>query len=271
MNPMDHEAVRDQAALYALGALPADERAMFAAHLATCEECLREVRAFGAVVNALPLSLPQIDPPPTLRARVLEGVGGGGDRPALVVPARARPWAAPTAWLSAAALLVLALGLGTYAASLRHRVGSLELQLREARLRLDRGDQQLASATLEAARAQVRLAVLTAPDMRQVVLAGQPPAPRAAGRGFLSASNGLLFAAAQLPALPAGRIYQLWFLTEGAPISAGLITPDRNGRVTAAFDVPAGAESPKGLAVSIEPDGGVPSPTGALYLAGTTQ
>ncbi len=270
MSTTDHDALRDLAALHALGALPADERAAFAAHVATCDECRREVRAFGAVVNALPLSLPQIDPPPTLRARVLAGIGGGAARPAPVAAARARPWVVPTAWLSVAALLVMGLGLGAYVVSLRHRVGGLELRLRDALIRLDRSEQQLASATLDATRAQVRLAVLTAPDLRQVVLAGQPPAPRAAGRGFLSSSNGLLFAASRLPALPAGRIYQLWFLTAGAPISAGLITPDPSGRVTAAFDVPAGAESPKGLAVSIEPDGGVPSPTGALYLAGTT-
>ena len=44
--------------------------------------------------------------------------------------------------------------------------------------------------------------------------------------------------------------------------------PDENGRVTAAFDVPPGASTPTGLAVSIEPAGGVPAPTGALYLVG---
>ena len=76
MSTTDHDAVRDLAALYALGALPADEGTAFVRHLATCEECLREVRAFGVVVNALPLALPQIDPPPMLRARVLAGVVG---------------------------------------------------------------------------------------------------------------------------------------------------------------------------------------------------
>lgn len=271
MSTTDHDAVRDLAALYALGALPADEGAVFAAHLAGCEECLREVRAFGAVVNALPFSLPQIDPPRALRARVLAAAGADAMRTGTVATPRAPRWAVTTAWLSAAALLVTGLGLGTYVLALRHRVAGLERRLGDALIRLDRSEQQLASATLDATRAQVRLAVLTAPDMRQVILAGKPPAPDAVGRGFLSASNGLLFAASKLPALPAGRTYQLWFLTAGAPVSAGLIAPDPNGRVTAAFDIPAGAESPTGLAVSIEPAGGVPSPTGALYLAGTTQ
>jgi anti-sigma-K factor RskA len=272
MTGMDHDRAREAAGLYALGALPADERALFEAHVSACDECRRDVRAFRDVVNVLPFALPQIDPPQALRSRVLAAAGADVGRSVVVPLAPVRPgrpfvWAA---WLSAAAMLVVAIGLGAYTVRLRHRMSGLEVVLREAVARLDRSERQLAAATRDAERAQLRLAVLTAPDMRQVDLAGQPPAPRAAGRAFLSASNGLLFAASQLPPLPAGRTYQVWFLTPGAPISAGLVKPDQSGRVTAAFDVPPGAASPKGLAVSIEPDGGVPAPTGAIYLAGVS-
>jgi anti-sigma-K factor RskA len=51
-------------------------------------------------------------------------------------------------------------------------------------------------------------------------------------------------------------------------VSAGLIAPDQDGRATAAFTVPSAAASPTGVAVSIEPSGGVAAPTGAIYLAG---
>ena len=107
-------------------------------------------------------------------------------------------------WLSAAALLVASVALGAYATSLRQRVVGLEGQLREAVNRLDSTEQRLAEATRAAERAQLRMAVLTSPDLKQVSLAGQPPAPRAAGRAFWSRSNGLLFAANELPPLPAG-------------------------------------------------------------------
>jgi len=267
MTGMDHDGLREAAGLYTLGALPADERVLFEQHLSTCDECQRELRALGAVVNILPYALPQIDPPAALRSRVLAAVGAETSRVAAPPMSPRRPFAT-AAWLSAAAALVMALVLGWYSASLRQRIGGLEALLREAMTRLDRTEQQLASATRDADRAQVRLAVLTAPDMKQVDLAGQSPAPRAAGRAFLSRSNGLLFAASELPALPAGRTYQVWFLTPGAPVSAGLIAPDQNGRATAAFDVPSAAASPTGVAVSIEPEGGVAAPTGAIYLAG---
>jgi anti-sigma-K factor RskA len=270
MTGMDHDKAQEAAGLYALGALPAEERTRFEAHVSTCDECRRDVRAFREVVNVLPFALPQIDPPPALRSRVLAAATAADEGRSfvpltIVRPRRSFVWAA---WLSAAAMLVLAVGLGAYTALLRHRVSGLEVVLREAVTRLDRSERQLASAARDAERAQVRLAVLTAPDMKQVELAGRAPAPRAAGRAFLSASNGLLFAASQLPPLPAGRTYQVWLLTPGAPVSAGLMKPDQNGRVTTAFDVPPGASSPTGLAVSIEPDGGVPAPTGALYLVG---
>ena len=270
MAGMDHDALRDATGLYALGALAGDERTAFEAHLATCPECGAEVRALRAVVTTLAYAVPQIDPPPALRGRVLAAIGVADTARAVVPDAatRVRASLGIGGWLSAAALLVMSVALGAYAWSLRGRVGGLERQLEVAIARLDRSEQQLATATRAADRAQLRLAVLTAPDLQQVDLAGQPPAPRAAGRAFWSRSNGLLFAANQLPPLPAGRIYQLWFLTPGAPVSAGLLTPDENGRVTAAFDTPPGTPTPTGLAVSIEPEGGVTAPTGAIYLAG---
>jgi anti-sigma-K factor RskA len=276
MGEMDHTAQRDAAGLYALGALAGKERDEFEAHLATCEECSAEVRSLGAVVNALPYALPQVDPPPALRARVLAAAGDpkASSRATATVtpmPARSRSWPSSPGWLAAAALVVLSVALGAYTANVRQRVGSLETQLGEALARLDRSEAQLAEAVRAAERAQTRLAVLTAPDLKQVSLAGQPAAPRAAGRALWSRANGLLFAADALPPLPAGRIYQVWFLTPGAPVSAGLVRPDQNGRVAAAFDTPAGTPEPTGVAVSIEPEAGVPAPTGAIYLAGRTQ
>ena len=165
-------------------------------------------------------------------------------------------------------MVIFGIALGAYTVNVRQRVGGLETQLGEALGRLDRSEAQLAEALRDAERAQTRLAVLSAPDLKQVSLAGQPPAPRAAGRALWSRANGLLFAANQLPPLPAGRIYQVWFLTPGAPVSAGLFRPDQNGNVTVAFDTPAGTPDPTGVAVSIEPEAGVPAPTGAIYLAG---
>jgi anti-sigma-K factor RskA len=115
------------------------------------------------------------------------------------------------------------------------------------------------------------VAVLTAPDVARIDLAGQTPvAPQATARAFWSRSRGMVFTAANLPPLPAGRVYQLWVVTaQRAPLSAGLLTPDGQGSVSATFNTPADIPQPVALAVTIEPAGGVPAPTGDRYLIGT--
>ena len=78
-------------------------------------------------------------------------------------------------------------------------------------------------------------------------------------RGFFYANN--------LPALPAGKTYQLWVITD-RPVSAGIFSLDRGrkGRVMIQ-SVPDVTKIQK-FAVSMEPAGGKPQPTGSIYLAG---
>lgn len=295
----EHDAIKETSGLYVLGALEPAERAAFEAHLANCAACAAEVQTLRAVASALPYAVSQVEPPAGLRDRVLQSAASRQgpralDAPALRPPPQraaqpaSRPVSIPASiplgpagrsraamgiggWLAMAALLALSAGLGLYAASMRARVDTLEAQLQDAANRLDRTEQQLTAATARAAGVETRLAVLTAPDLRRVDLAGQPVAPGAAGRGFWSGTRGLVFAANALPPLPAGRTYQLWYLTTAAPISAGLFQPGADGSVAAAFDPPPAGRQPIGLAVSLEPAGGVPAPTGAIYLAGNTQ
>ena len=292
-----HHELGEQAGLYVLGALTPTDRAAFEAHLATCADCAAEVRSLSSVAGALAQVVPQSDPSAALRARVLASVRAfaatGAEKVRLTASAKAtaslaeaetrrrKPDATsvPDAtivrastfvpWLAAAASFALAVGLGVYAGQLRARVGDLEVRLREAALRADASERQIADARRTAADAQSQVAVLSAPDLARIDLAGQPAAPQAAARAFWSRSRGLVFTASNLPALPAGRIYQLWVLTaQPAPISAGLLRPDATGRANAVFDTPPDLPRPTAMAVTIEPDGGVPAPTGDKYLVG---
>jgi anti-sigma-K factor RskA len=263
-----HDSMHELTGPYVLGALDHAERRAFETHMASCAACAAEVRTLSGVARALPYALPQVDPPAGLRDRVL-----GSTKVRVFEPStqQATTGTFNTGWLAAAALLVIAVGLGAYAMTLRERIGGLELQLAEAVTRLNRSEQQVAVAVRSSETAEARLAVLTSPDLLQVDLSGQRPAPQARGRAFLSRSRGLLFAANALPPLPAGRIYQLWYLTKTTPVSAGLLQPDAGGQIVTAFQAPADTLLPTGFAVSIEPEGGVPQPTGALYLAGMAE
>jgi anti-sigma-K factor RskA len=217
-----------------------------------------------AVLQGLAQVVPQIDPPAELRARVLGTIRG---REGFSTRQGERP-SGPLFWLATAAVLALAVGLGAYAAQLRGRIATLETELRDANRRADASDRQVADAQRTASGAQSAVAVLTAPDVAHVDLAGQPAAPTASARAFWSRSRGLVFTGTNLPQLPAGRTYQLWVVTAQAPISAGLLTPDSQGGVSGTFATPVDIPTPVAMAVTIEPSGGVPAPTGEKYLVG---
>ena len=214
------------------------------------------------ILQGLGQAVRQEDPSPALRARVLSVASAGR-------PASPRSTQSYIPWLAAAASLVLSVALTIYAGQLRSRISTLESQLREARERADASERLMADAERAAAGAQASVAILTAPDVARVDLAGQPVAPQASARAFWSRSRGMVFTASNLPPLPPGRTYQLWVVTTQAPISAGLLSPDAAGNVSDTFSTPQDIPQPVAIAVTIEPAGGVPAPTGERYLIGT--
>jgi len=261
-NHDEHDALREQLPVYAIGALTGAERAVVESHVRGCTACAAELAQFAPVAGALAQVVPLHDPPAALRARVLASAGARG---AAMPVRRSAPWAP---WLAAAAMLLMTIGVAGYAVSLRERVRVLEGELREALLRADEGERRVNVALKAAADAQTPLSILMAPDVRRIDLAGQPVAPSASARTFWSRSRGVVLTAANLPALPAGRTYQLWFVTTQTKVSVGLLKPDTDGRVTAILNNATNLPDPAAVAVTIEPEGGVPQPTGAMYLVG---
>jgi anti-sigma-K factor RskA len=266
IDPLDHDTLREQVALYAIGALSAAERAQVDAHLRDCEECTAELRSYRRVNAALAQVVPQHDPSPAVRTRVLDAARRSTDGRAVRPSAQRATW---LPWLAAAAMLVVTLGLGYYVMELQERLQFLEGQLRDALLRVDEGERRVNVALRAAAAAEAPLSVLTAPDLRRIDLAGQAGAPQATARAFWSRTRGLVFTGSDLPPVPAGRTYQLWFIAGGVPTSGGVMTrPDANGRMTTVVSPPANVPNPDALAVTIEPDGGVPAPTSNPFLIG---
>ena len=61
---------------YALGAVTSEEQEAAQAHLAECAKCTRRLREVRAVVDLLPYSVTQVNPPEPLKERVLEAIMG---------------------------------------------------------------------------------------------------------------------------------------------------------------------------------------------------
>jgi len=265
-----HETLRELSGLYVLGALTPPELLEFDAHLSVCEACRTEVAALRPVAAGLARAVPQIEPPAQLRERVVRTATGhaiaSSETNASAAP---RPVARALPWLAAAASLAAAAALSTYSIQLRGRVADLETRLQQALTQASLAERQVADARRTALDVQSQVAVLAAPDLVRIDLTGQPNAPAARARALWSRSRGMVFTASNLPALPAGRVYQLWVLTAaGPPISVGLVQPDQAGALTAVFQTPADIPPPTQVAVSDEPAGGVPSPTGMIWVAG---
>jgi anti-sigma-K factor RskA len=265
---MTHDELRGLTGAYALGTLTDSERRELETHLSTCAECTQEVAELARVANGLAYAVPQLDLPAGLRDRVLRAAVQSDPAPQ-VTPFRPRASAAIPTWLAVAASIA-AVALGLYAMTLRQRVGELQERLRDANARAEGLERTVNVARATADRANEFRAILTASDARRIDLAGQPPAPGAAGRAFWSPSRRqVVVTADNLPSLAAGRTYQLWVIPPGKgskPVSAGLLDLEPGGHVLTLAST--NVEQVGTVAVTEEPAGGVPQPTGPMVIAG---
>jgi hypothetical protein len=120
--------------------------------------------------------------------------------------------------------------------------------------------------------ADLAVSILTAFDVRRIDLTGYEAASAAVARAYWSPTAGLLIAADRLPPPPAGRVYQVWLIESGAagPVSAGVIEAEGGGRGMLLVPAPAGVSARAvTVAVTDEPAGGRPAPTGSKQLAGS--
>jgi anti-sigma-K factor RskA len=267
-SPRDHDEWRAAAAAYALDALDAAERTAFAAHLETCQECRTLVASYAPVVASLGLATDPITPPVSLRARTLaratsqpRATSGRRALEARAESSAQRPLrqAAPSWWLVAASVTA-AIGLGIYSWSLRQQVDVLRSIVSQASAEVQAVRAELASLRRDSARLGNAVQVLSAADLHRVDLAGQAGASAASARAFVSQSRGLMFSAEHLPALAAGHVYQVWVLAP-TPISAGVVTPARDGTATATMPMPHDVTLAAITAVAVTEE---PSPQGSL-------
>ena len=127
---------------------------------------------------------------------------------------------------------------------------------------------EVTSLQQEIARQQELLKTLASPDTQVVSLEGLKPSPAARGRVWWHREAGGFFVASELPLAPAGKMYQLWAIAGGTPLSAGVFDVDPKGSAALRVKPLRGVEKVEVFAVTLEPAGGLPKPSGPMYLAG---
>jgi anti-sigma-K factor RskA len=294
-----HDEYRDALALAAMDAADGAELRELEAHLASCAECRAELRELRGAASALALAATPVAPSPSARARLLASLKttpqeaaraeSGGSvaarsseraarpasnvvsledaRPAprlAYVSRRAFNFTAVAASLLVVSLAVVSMVLWRRNAALTSVVASLSNALERARGDLGQTRNELASARRERE-------MLISPEMHTSQLAGTKMAESARARLTFDERTGeAMFTAAKLPPAPAGKAYQLWYIADGKPLPGSAFTTDAEGRAEMRATIPPEGLRAQVFAVTLEPAGGLPAPSGEVYLKGAS-
>lgn len=283
-------------ALFAMQLLEPDEERAVLLHVSHCEHCRRELAAVQGDLAVLALTAEVHSPPASARERLLAEVGRErkverpeaaagtgaargltGERPeGLAMPgggrqeepesagrrlvggevlARVLPW---VGWAVAAGMAVMAGDLLHQRDALRGAVAAQAGEI--GRLEADAG----------AAR-QV-LEVLTDPDAMRVTLKRSREAAVPVGRvNYLPEKGSLVFAASGMAQLGPYKTYELWLIPADGrdPMPAGTFVPDGKGNASVILpSLPKGVPA-KAFGITVEDEGGSPTPTMPIVMAGT--
>jgi anti-sigma-K factor RskA len=250
--------------LYALGVLEGEEKAAFEAHIPTCAVCAEKLAEARGRIALLAFAAPRVEPSPNVKERLMRQIHSApqGAR----VPQRAPREPERTGgffgrWWPAALLVPVSALLILVSVRLWHENARLTGELGEERAELQKQQAQLDEA-------RHVLALMEAKDTLTVALAPQPGMPKGAVRVMYNAKMGMAMCDGWVDPAPANKSYQLWLVPmDGKPISAGLIEYSNGPIKPWTVKLPPGVAA-KAFAITLEPEGGMPQPTGPMVLVG---
>ena len=232
---MAHEDYKAMMPAYALSALDAEEERAFSQHLSDCAECRSELGEWENTAAALALSASAAEPSPEVRERIMSAISA---ERVVQFPARRSAWTS----LGAIAAVVLFLALIIGIVMLWQQNRAMQQELAFARL-------------------------VTTPGAKMMELAGTEQATGATAKIAFDKNGHAMLVASGLPPAPQGKEYQLWFIVGSNPPMPGKsFAPDTAGQGTLIDQVPHEAMDAAVFAITLEPAGGLPKPTGAIYL-----
>ena len=276
---MTCQTCQDRLADFVSGETPLDAEA--AAHLATCIECKAELAALQEAYHAMAFAAPAAPVPTGLKAKLMSRVDATlAPPPMRVRTADESPQASPEHWLSRGfKLFVTSAVAAGVAVVITHavmmgRVRELQRMNDQIGSALDFSQKQNVALQENMNRHGNDLKVLQAADLRVVNLTAPPKEVGGQCRLFFAPGNDAgYFVVRDAPPPPPGREYELW-LIDGASkkTAAGTfnVSHDGSARVPVKFDA-ATASGAAVVAVTDEPPGGVPQPTGSVRFVGKVQ
>jgi anti-sigma-K factor RskA len=236
-----HRDAHTLAGAYAMDALGPGDRARFERHLATCEECSREIAGLRETTARLAAAT-AAPPPPGLKDRVLAAAAATRQQPPAAQVERAERatgrWRLPVAAVLAAAAAAAAVLFGVANGDMR---------------------QQLDQAQASSARVA---AVLSARDA--TMMTTYPAGGGTATIVMSHTRDALVFSAAGLRGLPSSSGYELWLIGPSGDRAVGMLPVASHGMTGPV--VASGLRQGDHLALTAEPAGGTARPTAPMML-----
>jgi anti-sigma-K factor RskA len=266
MNQMNNHPTREEDFdLYALGALEGDEKLAIESHISGCANCARKLAEAQGRISLLAFAAPQSEPSPLVKERLMAQIHAS--RESAAAPARA-PRASGSASVGglfgrwwAAVLVPVGAALAIATIVLWNQKVQLDRQLAEMHATIEQQQAQL-----DEARDMAHL--FEAKDTITVALAPKQGTPPSSAHVMYNAKMGMLMYDGKLDPTPADKSYQLWLVPmSGDPINAGVFNPVAGQPNHWMMKLPPGT-LPKAFAITLEPAGGMPHPTGPMVLVG---
>jgi len=268
-SPMSHDEARELLGAFALDALDGADEAAVRAHLATCAACtaeLAELRDAAAAIALAPPARPDAVRSDRVKAKLMARVSASKDS-TLAPPVAARRGSrlAQRTTIAAGLLLVVT---AAWSATLWRDRAALRDSLASLGRREAASSRSADSLRLVVSERDKLITGLTGRDMALVRLTSGATHEAWALMFWNRATSAWTFVAHNLPRPAAGRTYQLWLVTANAKISAGTFEPGAQGEaVVRVYELQ--RDALKAVAVTDEPAGGVPQPTGPFVVIGT--
>ncbi len=255
---MTCEEFEELSGAFALDAVTPEERQAAREHLAGCTKCSHLYEELRSVVHLLPLSVTQVNPPPTAKERLMAAIREEQG----VIPIErgqqiqrnrgvgTRGWTRRLVGVVAAAVLMLALlgGMTAWNVSLQHTVTSFQQQNSSLRQEVNGLRPQVAES--------------------YILTSKNPSAQNVTGKLIYLPQQHLTILIMQgLPKLQGNRVYQGWLIQNNTTLSIGLLSI-QNG--VASVDFPGDITNYSAAAVSMEhgPNGSKNAPSGPVVASG---
>jgi anti-sigma-K factor RskA len=266
---------------YVLNALDEDEHAEFEEMLEDAtDEQLRLFQALWSTANQLAFTVEANEPSEAVKERILDQIQDASEPDSSTTPVtsieeestetqkdedRSFNWPAFAAAASFA-LLIVSLSLLFYSFNLSSEIDQKETVITDQETRIT-------ELTNELEQKEEMLAILESREVDMVLMSGLEVNPDGYGKVIWdSEKQQALLQVANLPPVPTDKDYQLWLIRDNKPVSAGVFAVNDNSDNFFKIEEMAQADeqSANAFAITMEPKGGVPQPTGDMYLLGNT-